>query len=307
VGKKNDFKDDTFLSRWLNGQLNEEEKAAFESSNAFKQYQQIIQTADDLEAPPYDLDKAYAQLKNKRSVIKTIKKKRSWPAYAAIAAGVLLIAVAFWYFRPVPDEQFITQIGEQESIVLPDNSQIKLNAASQLSFNPKSWKRGKVVRLSGEAFFSVTEGQQFVVQTSNGQVSVLGTEFNVWNRGWQMEVSCLSGVVEVARDGQNLTLNKGVSAQWQNNQWKTDTLQVIPSTASWIQGTVSFKAAPLSRVLQELKYHYNIKITLVGNAKRTYSGGFPIDDLETALTNISEPMGLSYQMLNQQEVLFREQ
>jgi transmembrane sensor len=90
-------------------------------------------------------------------------------------------------------------------------------------------------------------------------------------------------------------------------QWKTDTLQVIPSTASWIQGTVSFKAAPLSRVLQELKYHYNIKITLVGNAKRTYSGGFPIDDLETALTNISEPMGLSYQMLNQQEVLFREQ
>jgi ferric-dicitrate binding protein FerR (iron transport regulator) len=306
VEENKDFKDDTFLSRWLQGQLSEEEKTAFESSEAFREYQQIIQTADDLKTPSYDLDKAYGQLKNKRSVVKSLKKKRSWPAYAAVAASILLIAAAFWYFRPVPDEQFLTQIGEQESILLPDNSHINLNAASRLSFNPKSWKRKKVVQLNGEAFFSVTEGQQFVVQTSNGQVSVLGTEFNVWNRGPQMEVSCYRGVVEVTRDGQSLTLNKGVSAQWQNNQWRTDTLQVIPSTASWTEGTVSFKAAPLSRVLQELKHHYDIKVTLVGNAKRTYSGGFPTDDLETALTNISEPMGLSYQMLNPKEVIFRE-
>lgn len=305
--KKKDFQDDTFLSRWLQGQLSEEEKAAFESSEDFRQYQQLIQSADELDAPPYDVQKAYEALKGKRTVLRTLKKKRSWWPYAGIAAGVLLIVAATWFFMPVPNEEFITQTGEQESILLPDNSHINLNAASQLSFNPKSWKKKKVVELSGEAFFSVTEGEEFVVQTSNGEVKVLGTEFNVWNRGRQMEVNCYSGMVEVSRAGQRLTLSEGVSAQWQNEGWQTDTLAAVPATASWVEGTVSFSSAPLSRVLQELKYHYDLKVTLVGSPKRTYTGGFPLDDLETALTNISEPMGLSYQIINQNEIIFREQ
>ncbi len=305
--EKKNFKDDTFLSRWLNGQLSEEEKTAFESSEDFLQYQQIIRMTDELEAPPYDLQKAYGALKNKRSVVKEMKQKRSWLSYAAVAAGVLVVLTAFWYFRPAPDEQFITQTGEQESIQLPDDSKVQLNAASQFSFNPKTWKRNKKVELDGEAFFSVTKGQKFVVQTSNGQVSVLGTEFNVWNRGSLMEVTCYDGVVEISRNDKDLTLNKGISAHWQNGDWQTDTLSSIPATASWTQGTVHFKATPLSRVLQELKHHYSIKITLVGNPQRSYTGGFPIDDLEAALVNISEPMELSYQILNGNEVIFREQ
>lgn len=304
--EKKDFTDNSFLSRWLQGQLSEEEKAAFESSEDFRQYQQLIQATDELEAPPYDVQQAYTALKGKRSVLRTMKKKRSWPAYAGIAAGVLLILAAAWYFLPVPDEEFITQTGERESILLPDNSHINLNAASRLTFNPKSWNRKKVVELSGEAFFTVTEGQEFVVRTNNGEVKVLGTEFNVWDRGKQMEVSCYSGTVEINREGRRLILNKSVSAQWQNGGWQTDTL-AGPTSASWVEGTVSFSSAPLSRVLQELKYHYDVKITLVGSPKRTYTGGFPLDDLETALTNISEPLGLSYLISNQNEVIFREQ
>lgn len=301
--EKNKFKDDTFLARWLQGQLSEEEKTAFESSETYQQYHQIIQTTDELEPPAYDLDKAYHQLKSKRS----LKKKRSWPAYAAIAASVALIFTAFWYFWPVPDVQVITQIGEQESYILPDNSTVAINAASELSFNPKRWAQRKEVHLQGEAFFTVTEGQQFTVKTSNGEVRVLGTEFNVWARDQQIEVICYGGLVEVSRSGQNLNLSEGISAKWQNDQWQTDTLRAAISNPSWTRGTVSFTAAPLVRVLEELKRHYSIKVTLIGDARRSYTGGFTINNLEAALINICEPMDLNYQLINQGEVLLREQ
>ena len=38
---KNNFKDDTFLARWLDGTLNEAELKAFEASEEFETYQKI--------------------------------------------------------------------------------------------------------------------------------------------------------------------------------------------------------------------------------------------------------------------------
>ena len=305
--EKNDFKDDTFLARWLQGQLSEEEKAGFESNEAYQQYRQIIEASDKLNPPPYDTSKAYEQLKDKRAVVHSLKKKRSWLPYAAIAASILLLASAFWVLRPIPDEQFITLTGEQKSINLPDNSSVLLNAASELSFNPKSWKKNRMVQLNGEAFFSVQKGSKFSVQTNNGEVVVLGTSFNVWNRAKAMEVTCFSGLVKISRSLKNMELSKGMKARWSQDDWVSDTIIAIPEGPSWSTGTVDFEAVPLSRVLQELKHHYNIKITFVGSPNRTYTGGFPTNNLEAALENISEPMGLSFQVVNQQEIIFREE
>ena len=70
----------------------------------------------------------------------------------------------------------------KSEIALPDGSKVWLNAESRLTY-PKSFSGicTRHVYLTGEAYFDVTENksQPFIVETSNLQIKVLGTVFNV--------------------------------------------------------------------------------------------------------------------------------
>ena len=44
-------------------------------------------------------------------------------------------------------------MAEQTTVTLPDNSEVFLNAASEVRFNDKSWEDKREVNLKGEAFF----------------------------------------------------------------------------------------------------------------------------------------------------------
>ncbi len=306
VAEKKEFQEDSFLARWLEGKLSEEEKQSFESTENYLKYKELIQATEGLTAPPYAKEKAWEQLKEKRSKIRPLKKKRQWPSYAAAAASILILFVAIWQFWPTPDQVFITQKGGQDQIILPDQSDVVLNAQSRLSFNKKRWNRVRSVFLQGEAFFSVEEGQKFTVQTPNGSIEVLGTEFNVWDRENGSEIICYSGKVKITRSSSVKEITAGIKATWTNNTWQMDTLSTNAVEPSWTKGFVNFDGVNLIRVFKELQHHYDIKVTLSGKLQGVYSGGFPTNDLDEALKNITEPMGLSYQITQNQEVIIRE-
>ena len=80
---------------------------------------------------------------------------------------------------------------------LPDSSFVALNMGSELYYTKKGWQTERRVELKGEAFFKVKKGSIFEVETDQGIISVLGTEFNVksWNN--YFEVTCYSGLVRV--------------------------------------------------------------------------------------------------------------
>jgi len=258
---------------------------------------------DQASPPPYDVEQAWEQLAAGRSAK---VRKLKWINYAAAAAGILILLSALWFLWPRPATVLLTQTGEQQNISLPDASTVRLNVESRLSFNESGWNKNRLVQLNGEAFFSVSEGAAFTVTTDNGDVSVLGTEFNVWSRGSFIEVSCYEGRVRVSRDGNEKELGPGMEASWKNEQWVVQNSILSSTSPPWTQGRLRFKAAPLSRVLQELQHHYNVEVTLVGDPGRSYSGGFPTNDLEAAIRNISEPLGLEVQRVGDQQLIFRE-
>ncbi len=300
------YNDDTFLARWLNKDLSEEEKVRFEASEAYQEYKKIIEAADDLSAPPYEMEKAWNQLQQaKNQERKSIRKIQPWINYAAAAAGLLLLVAAIWLLWPVRNIEYLTQYGEQETITLPDRSTVQLNARSTLTYNPKNWRRDRNVQLEGEAYFAVEEGSQFTVSTPSGKVQVLGTEFNVWNRKEQFEVHCYSGRVQVSAGARSTIITAKQKAYWINEHWTVENVDASATAPSWTKGVVTFEAAPLTRVLQELKYHYDVQITLVGNTQRNYTGGFPTNNLEAALTNITEPLNLTYQIADDNRVILR--
>ena len=130
----------------------------------------------------------------------------------SIAAG-LLILFAVWqiWFRPSLT-QVIAEKGTHKEYRLPDGSIVNLNADSKISFIGRDFINNRHLSLNGEAFFDITKGSSFTISTSNGEIRVIGTSFNVNARDNSFIVSCITGKILVSVRNQSVTITPGESA-----------------------------------------------------------------------------------------------
>jgi len=222
------------------------------------------------------------------------KVRRLWPRIAGVAASLALLA-AFWFLWPSSTTLEVAQ-GDTLTYTLPDDSQVYLNAASDLTFTKKSWDQERSVRLRGEAFFQVTSGASFTVETVRGDVSVLGTSFNVLQRGSRFDVACREGRVEVsAPKSESVILTAGQAVRL--NQGVLQKYEVKDSNAlpGWINGLFQFDGQPLEVVFAEIERQFDVDIQYANEIGAiAFTGGFESKDLEEALYNVTWPMGLRY-------------
>lgn len=285
--------DDIFLSKWLNNQLSEDELNEFKSSEDYDTYVKIIEGTSKLKAPSYDLDKAFVELKAKRNGHH--KTNRKWYQYG-IAASVILLIGFISYFNFFNNTTYSSDFGEQIAFNLPDGSKVILNSKSTISFDESNWESNRTLELKGEAYFDVEKGNTFTVTTSQGDVSVLGTEFNVHAEKGFFEVSCYEGKVKV-----NDHKNKNVNYLIPNNGYrhirnmKAVSLQFEELNPSWLEKHSTFKSLPIKYVFNALEKHYNIKI-VYNNFDDTipYTGTFPNNNREIALETVLKSVNLKY-------------
>lgn len=57
------FRDDTFLARWLSGNLSDAERQEFEEAPDYQAYVSLINTLDTLEPPAFDEEKSLQNLR----------------------------------------------------------------------------------------------------------------------------------------------------------------------------------------------------------------------------------------------------
>lgn len=86
--------------------------------------------------------------------------------------------------------------GSRSRIVLPDSSIVWLNAGSTISYDNDFSRSDRIVKLEGEAHFSVTTNPRkpFIVVTSHLNIKALGTDFNV--RAYPDDDAILATLVE---------------------------------------------------------------------------------------------------------------
>ena len=176
-----------------------------------------------------------------------------------------------------------------------DGSEVILNSKSEITYKSKQWKKNRELFLKGEAYFKVKKGSKFTVNTNNGSVRVLGTQFNVNSKKDYFEVVCFEGKVSVSttdKDAMVLKPNQNIRKINGNPIEKWITKVEKPS---WMYGESTFRSVPVRYVITALEEHYNVKIddSKIDDSV-IYSGSFTHGNLKTALKTVFETLNMKY-------------
>jgi transmembrane sensor len=232
------------------------------------------------------------------------KSYRYWQGIAASFAGIIVLAGLLWFYLQQPQIiKYQTGFAEIQSIVLPDGSKVKLNANSTLSLK-KNWQKAtfREVWLNGEAFFSVVhtaDDRKFVVHASDAvNVEVLGTEFNVYERGKETRVLLTSGQVKlnILESGttQQVLMQPGEQVEvvmeddnTYRHQQKLVNAEVV---TAWTDRKLVFDNTPLAEVVTVLEVTYGIEISIEDTAllEKKLWGSVPLGDVDEVLTGLAK-------------------
>jgi transmembrane sensor len=214
-------------------------------------------------------------------------RSRQWVA-AACFLGVLVTGMLL--YKAFHGRSAIrTEFGQLRQQVLPDGTEVTMNANSRLQFAP-DWKTGadREVWMSGEAFFHVSktpEKSRFIVHLDHGDVIVTGTRFNVVNRPGKENVMLEEGAVTLrASCGEVINMHPGDFVVLDKDRAENE--KVRPdSLMAWTKRTLFFDNTPLRDLVNIVYEQYGVRIQLAGDSPedKTVSGILPNDDLESLL------------------------
>lgn len=196
----------------------------------------------------------------------------------AVIAGTGLPAWYMWQHRLLWEMSLASGTNEFIDQLLPDGSQIKLNARSELTVQYFAHQRSVALR-QGAAFFSVVrdEHRPYVVEVGDIRVTVLGTSFGVERTSDAIFVQVESGIVRVEnRQGtHHLSLEKGQQVRIPINdpartQWEQ---AANPMPAAWRYKELVFDTETLSHVVERLRSYTDFDIQVVGRAGQVVLSG----------------------------------
>lgn len=294
------------IEKWLRGDLSPGEQAAFDKLPDSSLYRKIADNAAAFRASAFSKAPDFDSFRDRLDARQASSAgRRAWFRPLLRIASVLLIGLLISYFFVYnPGTQIETAAGEKREVTLPDASLVLLNAHSELRFKTSRWESERSVTLEGEAYFRVAKGSRFDVVTPQGTVSVLGTEFNVRQRGDDLEVRCYEGLVRVETPGRQLELPAGRFFQLLQGQVSSGTHQ--ESGPSWAQEISRFDRVPLAEVAAELERLFGVEIQLEGvDGNRLFTGSFLHEDLDQALQAVTRPLSLEYHKSSDQRIIIR--
>tara|TARA_R110002050_G_scaffold16719_1_gene50523 strand:- start:177846 stop:178754 length:909 start_codon:yes stop_codon:yes gene_type:complete len=290
------------LQKWLSDELNEEEKKAFHTLDDAPFYTSILEDASQFKAAHFSKMPDFDAFKSRMEKDETPVITLHWMKPMLRIASVLIVGMGLYFmffFNQLTKVD--TLVAQKTTIELPDASRVVLNALSEIRYNEKKWNTNREIELKGEAFFDVAKGAKFDVVTTTGTVSVLGTEFNVKQRGTIFEVTCYEGTVRVVSGNNTEILNVGDHFKSMNGEVIAD--KHTNAMPKWINNMSDFKRIPVSEVFAELERQYGITIVAEQiNSDQLFTGAFAHDNLENALNAISEPLGLNYEIIKPNKV-----
>lgn len=169
----------------------------------------------------------------------------------------------------VVERQLVTAVthrSEYKYLLLPDSTQVWLNAASTLEFPASFGKARREVVLTGEAYFNVKHAEQtpFIIYTGKVSTEVLGTAFNIkaYPDMEKITIAVRQGKVKVNyadREAALLTRGQQISIGIKDSimrQKKVNAEEMV----SWQDGELIYDDYALGDIVADLKRVYDVDI-----------------------------------------------
>jgi len=277
------------IKRYFRGQLNEGEHSQLSAHLKDK----LNQDHFDLAKKEWELNpcetgagqRNWLRVQHRISRAKTKiymrSARRLWTQIGSAAAILLfglLLGTALSQFLPARRSfsgplVFETPRGEKSTVTLPDGSQVWLNASSRLICQAFD-SRSREVELTGEAFFKVAPDKKapFRVRTTECEVEVLGTEFNVmaYENFGRKEITLVSGKINIHLQKSEQVLVPGQAFIIKDNRsWIEETNTARAS--AWIENRFDFQGVTLHELAKRLENWYDVDIHLSNPENRDVS------------------------------------
>lgn len=166
--------------------------------------------------------------------------------------------------------QLIIPYGNQSRLVLSDNTVVWLNAGSRLVYPSRFEDKTREVLLFGEAFFEVSKDEKkpFIVKTSDLQIKVLGTQFNIsaYTEDKVIQTVLKEGSVSIRNNNsglfeRDLVLKPNQMASFNRTSQDTKVYEVdVNYYTLWTKGLLSFDEIDFTRIVKKVERFYNISI-----------------------------------------------
>jgi len=234
---------------------------------------------------------------------------------AAVLFIPLLIASGVLLYRQMnlkENQQFAMQkitspSGIRSQIVLPDGSNVWLNAESTIKFKVPFDQKSRDVSLSGEAFFSVQKNPNvpFIVNTGSINVKVLGTRFNykAFKDENKIEIVLAEGKVSLTTDGEKreneVIMKPGDRAVFDKASNLTKvTNEKIEKYIAWHDGKLVFDETLMPEVATQIGRWFGVDVVIADSKINSYriTTTFEDESLHQVLEllKLSSPIAIQY-------------
>jgi ferric-dicitrate binding protein FerR (iron transport regulator) len=279
------------------------------------------------------------------------KFKKPFLGYTIWSAAILLFAVVGYVFFLKPPHQHslpqshnevFAKPGVKTQVILPDGTLIWLNSDSKLIYEHDFKEPTREVQLIGEAFFDVAKdaSRPFIVHTSDIDIKVLGTAFNVksYPQNEVIETTLLRGIIEVTKPKQpnspkiilhpheklifQKTLESNAAVSGQKDSVAITTFQNadiavlkipknMPDSAltetSWVYNKLIFEGDTFKELAEKMERWYNVKIIFHNTQVASYRfrGVFENESLEEALEALQLTASFQYKINNHEVHIYK--
>lgn len=247
-------------------------------------------------------------------------RKWYWAAAAVIVFALGLFASNKFFNKksektlaPREVNEISTRQGSKTKVQLPDGSVVWLNAGSRLTYNKEYGQQLREVTLMGEGYFDVMKNKEkpFIIHTSNINIKVLGTVFNVkaYPEDKQTETSLIRGSIEVTiknRPNDKIILVPNEKLVVENESFlKEDKKGIIKDTppafsldklkyrpvdsavveTQWVDNKLVFQDESFGELAVRMERWYDVKIEITDPQleQKRMNGNFEKETIEQAI------------------------
>jgi ferric-dicitrate binding protein FerR (iron transport regulator) len=225
-----------------------------------------------------------------------------------IASGVLLNRqLTLKENQQFAIQEITSPAGVRSQIILPDGSNVWLNAESTIKFKVPFDQKSRDISLSGEAFFNVQKNPNvpFIVNTGAISVKVLGTRFNykAFKDENKIEIVLTEGKVSLTTDGEKreneVIMKPGDRAVFDKTSNLTKiTNEKIEKYIAWHDGKLVFDETPMPEVAAQIGRWFGVEVVIADAKIKNYriTTTFENESLHQVLEllRLSSPIEIKY-------------